>query len=202
MDSLALFAVCPKGVEDALVGEVRRMGFEGVEPRGGGVAFRGGTADLYRANLWLRTANRILVNLHPFPCQGPKSADRLYEAAAAVEWERWGGADGTISVVTASAPNTVTTVGNLQLARFPNPAGLHSEGRNLLAETAASGTPNVTTPGQNGAGMLQQGFLERSNVEVVTELVNLILPQRAYEINSRAIRASDEMLAIGNNLTR
>jgi flagellar basal-body rod protein FlgG len=112
------------------------------------------------------------------------------------------GTDGTISVVTGSSPNAAVTVGNIQLVRFPNPAGLSSEGRNLFAETAASGSPTTGTPGESGMGTLQQGFLERSNVEVVTELINLILAQRAYEINSRTIRASDEMLSVANNITR
>jgi flagellar basal-body rod protein FlgG len=112
------------------------------------------------------------------------------------------GIDGTVSVITAGAPNTSTTVGSLTLVRFPNPAGLSSEGGNLYAETAASGSPTTGTPGQDGFGTLRQGFLERSNVEVVSELVNLIMAQRAYEINSRAIRVGDEMLSTANDITR
>jgi flagellar basal-body rod protein FlgG len=107
--------------------------------------------------------------------------------------------DGTVSVTT----NTGTTnVGNIPLARFINPAGLASEGNNLLAETAASGSATTGTPGQDGLGTLQQGFLESSNVQMVTELVNLIKAQRAYEINSRAIRAGDEMLTTANQMVR
>lgn len=103
------------------------------------------------------------------------------------------GSDGTVSVLQpgASAP---TSVGNITLARFPNPAGLSSEGRNLYSETAASGTATVGTPGASGCGTLQQKFLEKSNVQMVQELVSLIVAQRAYEINARAIRAGDEML--------
>ncbi len=112
------------------------------------------------------------------------------------------GADGTVSVITSGAPNTSTPVGQITLTRFVNPAGLSAEGRNLFAETASSGAPQIATPGQNGAGFLRQGFLERSNVDVVAELVNLILAQRAYEFNTRAIRTADEMLSNTNNLTR
>jgi flagellar basal-body rod protein FlgG len=110
--------------------------------------------------------------------------------------------DGTVSVVSSDAPNTSTVVGNLTLVKFPNPAGLSSEGRNLYAETAASGAPIEDTPGVNGLGMLIQGHLERSNVEVVQELVSLILAQRAYEFNTKAIRVADEMLASTNELAR
>lgn len=112
------------------------------------------------------------------------------------------GIDGTISVVTASAPTTTTNVGQLTLARFPNPAGLSSEGRNLFAETPAAGAATVSTPGQNGTGVLRGGFLERSNVEVVQELVNLIQAQRAYEFNTKAIKVADEMLSFTNDLVR
>ena len=87
------------------------------------------------------------------------------------------------------------------LANFPNPAGLDSLGRNMYAETIASGSPIVSTAGEQGTGEIFQGTLENSNVETVTELVNLITAQRAYEINSRAIKASDEMLSTINNLT-
>jgi flagellar basal-body rod protein FlgG len=109
------------------------------------------------------------------------------------------GKDGTISVFT-DANTTPSTVGTLTLVRFQNPSGLSNEGGNLMTETPASGTPTAGTPGQNGLGTIQQGFLERSNVQMVTELVNMITAQRAYEINSRAIRAGDEMLQTANRL--
>ena len=86
------------------------------------------------------------------------------------------------------------SVGQLQLASFVNPAGLEPKGQNLFAETAASGTPNTGTPGQNGLGAVQQGFVETSNVNVVEELVAMIQTQRAYELNSKAIQTSDQML--------
>ncbi len=103
------------------------------------------------------------------------------------------GRDGTVSITTqgVTAP---TQVGTLQVATFINPAGLESRGENLYLETGASGTANVNTPGTNGAGVLNQGFIETSNVNVVEELVNMIQTQRAYEINSKAITTSDQML--------
>jgi len=102
------------------------------------------------------------------------------------------GKDGGVNVVTASGTQSV--VGTIQLARFSNASGLSSEGDNLLAETEASGTATTGTAGENGFGIIQAGFLEKSNVQMVTELVNLITAQRAYEVNSRAIKAGDEML--------
>ncbi|HEY9097245.1 MAG TPA: flagellar basal-body rod protein FlgG [Thiobacillus sp.] len=101
--------------------------------------------------------------------------------------------DGTVSV-TQPGTATPTTIGQLQLAMFINPAGLQSLGENLYAETASSGTPSSNAPGSNGAGLLNQGYVETSNVNVVEELVNMIQTQRAYEINSKAIQTSDQML--------
>ena len=75
-----------------------------------------------------------------------------------------------------------------------NPAGLEAKGENLFAETTSSGAPNVAQPGLNGAGVLNQGYVEASNVNVVQELVNMIQTQRAYEINSKAVTTSDQML--------
>jgi flagellar basal-body rod protein FlgG len=109
------------------------------------------------------------------------------------------GKDGTVTVF-AGASTTATVVGTITLVRFANPSGLSSEGGNLLAETPASGTPTTATAGQDGMGTIQQGFLERSNVQMVSELVNLITAQRAYETNSRAIKAGDDMLTIANRL--
>ncbi|HEY0563692.1 MAG TPA: flagellar basal-body rod protein FlgG, partial [Methylophilus sp.] len=96
------------------------------------------------------------------------------------------GRDGTVSITTAGSTAT-TQIGTLQLATFINPAGLLSKGENLYVETAASGTANPNTPGTNGSGILSQGYVETSNVNVVEELVNMIQTQRAYEINSKAI---------------
>jgi flagellar basal-body rod protein FlgG len=109
------------------------------------------------------------------------------------------GQDGTITVFAGSS-TTPTVAGQITLSRFANPSGLRAEGENLLAETAASGTATTGTPGADGIGTLRQGFLERSNVQMVRELVNLITAQRAYEINSRAIKAGDEMLTTANQM--
>lgn len=103
------------------------------------------------------------------------------------------GRDGTVSITQAGS-STPTQAGSLQLATFINPAGLMAKGENLFVETAASGNANTNTPGTNGAGLLSQGYVETSNVNVVEELVNMIQTQRAYEINSKAITTSDQML--------
>ena len=101
--------------------------------------------------------------------------------------------DGTISA-TQSGVATPVQLGTLQLANFINPAGLQSHGENLYLETAASGTASNGAPGSNGLGLLNQGYAETSNVNVVEELVNMIQTQRAYEINSKAVTISDQML--------
>jgi flagellar basal-body rod protein FlgG len=103
------------------------------------------------------------------------------------------GTDGTVSVTTAGSAKA-TTVGQIQLANFINVEGLQPSGNNLLVESASSGAPQVGTAGTNGLGTLQQGSLETSNVNTVTELVNMITCQRAYEMNSKAITTTDEML--------
>ena len=102
------------------------------------------------------------------------------------------GRDGTVSV--RLSDETVSQIGNIELANFINPAGLQSIGNNLFVYTVASGDPLLGTPGQDGLGELSQGFLETSNVNIVSELVDMISAQRAYELNSRSIRAADEML--------
>ena len=106
------------------------------------------------------------------------------------------GKDGGVNITDAAGTQSVS--GPIQLVRFPNPSGLSSEGDNLLAETEASGTATPGTPGESGFGTIQSGFLEKSNVQMVSELVNLITAQRAYEINSRAIKAGDDMLRTAN----
>lgn len=138
------------------------------------------------------------------------------------------GADGTISTsdglvlqggfqpipagttgISISPTGHVTTIspnGNqsfqIQLTRFANPAGLDSIGRNLFVETPASGTPELGNAGEQGFGTLAQGYLEMSNVKVVEEMVNMIVAQRAYEVNSKAVQSADEMMQISNNLKR
>lgn len=103
------------------------------------------------------------------------------------------GGDGT---VTAMLPGQTapTNLGQMQVAHFINPAGLDPRGGNLFAESEASGTPTVTNPGLDATGTLSQGFVEASNVNVVEELITMIQTQRAYELNSKAIQTSDQML--------
>ena len=110
------------------------------------------------------------------------------------------GTDGTVS---ARLPGNAApqTIGNLTLTDFVNPPGLQAIGANLFLETASSGNPITGTPGQNGLGQLQQGMLENSNVNIVEEMVNMITTQRAYEMNSKVVSTSDQMLQyISQNL--
>jgi flagellar basal-body rod protein FlgG len=112
------------------------------------------------------------------------------------------GSDGTVSY-TLPGQTQAQVAGQIQLANFVNPGGLNSIGNNLYLPTDASGQPIVGNPGgQEGLGTLQQGYLEGSNVSVVEEFINLIVSQRAYEANSKVVRASDEMLTQVNNLVR
>ena len=106
--------------------------------------------------------------------------------------------NGQVTYTTASGHTNF----RVQMVRFNNPAGLESLGGNLYKETAASGSPELGNPGEAGYGSLNQGYLEMSNVKVVEEMVNLILAQRAYEVNSKAVQASDEMMQQSNNLKR
>jgi len=110
------------------------------------------------------------------------------------------GNDGTVTVSTPGSAS-VTQIGTLQLADFINATGLQPMGKNLYLESNASGSPQVGTPGLNGLGTIVQGFIESSNVNVVEELVNMIETQRAYEINSKAISTSDQMLQFITNNT-
>lgn len=130
------------------------------------------------------------------------SSGYLVQPAIAVPADAQGftvGRDGVISV-TQGTSTTSTQIGQLQLASFINPAGLEAKGENLYAETGASGTPVVNAPGSNGLGFLQQNYVETSNVNVVEEMVNMIQVQRAYDINSKAVTASNEMLQKLGNL--
>ncbi len=108
------------------------------------------------------------------------------------------GRDGTVTAELANGGGAAE-VGQIQLTRFVNNAGLQAMGRNLMSATQASGDPIISIPGEDGAGMLMQGTLEASNVNVVEEMVNMIETQRAYEVNSKAIAAADGMLRFLNN---
>jgi flagellar basal-body rod protein FlgG len=103
------------------------------------------------------------------------------------------GVDGTVSVMTKGNP-AATQVGTVEIVNFVNPAGLQANGGNLFAETPASGSPQSGTAGTNGLGYILQGTLETSNVSVVEELVNMVSVQRAYEMNSKVVSTSDQML--------
>lgn len=118
----------------------------------------------------------------------PPTAEKLMIAAT-----------GEVSFLEAGA---ISNVGNIQLFRFANPAGLRQNGGNIYLATEASGAETPGVPGTSGYGELRQGSLEGSNVEVVAEMVSLITAQRAYEINSRAIRAGDEMLSTTSQIVR
>lgn len=111
------------------------------------------------------------------------------------------GIDGTVQVM-QYGQDTATDIGQIELARFVNPAGLSAIGHNLYTITGASGDPLTDAPGISGLGTINQGYLEMSNVNVVDEMVNMIVAQRAYEMNSKAIQTADDMSAIANNLKR
>ena len=111
------------------------------------------------------------------------------------------GSDGTVSVSVAGQ-NEAEQIGQITLTKFLNPAGLSSIGRNLLLPTAASGEPVTGAPGSEGMGTLGQGFIELSNVSIIEEMVNMIVAQRAYEVNSKCIQVADEMLSMANTLHR
>ena len=145
-----------------------------------------GTTGYTRDGSFQLDANGALVTNAGFPVQ-PGITVPVGAASVNVA------ADG---IVTANIPGQVApqTLGRLQLAGFANPAGLEARGGNLFAETAASGSPNAGAPGSSGLGAVQGGMLEGSNVNVVEELVSMIATQRAYELNSKAIQTSDQML--------
>jgi flagellar basal-body rod protein FlgG len=109
------------------------------------------------------------------------------------------GSDGAVQATVSGQTNPVT-LGQLQLAKFINPVGLHAVGSDLYQETVGSGTPVFGNAGSTGFGTIQQGYLESSNVSVVTEMVNMIQAERAYELNSKAIQTADGMMQEANNL--
>ncbi len=111
------------------------------------------------------------------------------------------GPDGTVTVMNAGE-TTPSEIGKIETGRFANPAGLNAIGKNLFMESETSGSPTTGTPGQDGLGTISQGYLEMSNVNVVEEMVYMIVAQRAYEINGKAIQTADEMLQMANNVKR
>jgi flagellar basal-body rod protein FlgG len=145
-----------------------------------------GTVGYTRDGSFHRDANGIVVTSNGKPLQ-PSITIPANALTVTI------GQDGTVQV-TVPGQATPQTVGTVQLANFVNPGGLQALGNNLFAETAASGTPSTGAPGANGLGVLNQGYVETSNVNVVEELVSMIQTQRAYEVNSKAIQTSDQML--------
>ena len=145
-----------------------------------------GTAGYTRDGSFQVDAQGVLVTNNGYPVQ---PGITIPAAAQSVTI----GQDGTVSV-TLAGQAAAQTVGQLQLVNFVNPAGLEPKGQNIYTETTASGTASAGAPGLNGLGSIQQGFVETSNVNVVEELVSMIQTQRAYELNSKAIQTSDQML--------
>lgn len=131
--------------------------------------------------------NGQLVTAGGFPLQPPIN---IPENALQIEVSR----DGTVSVTQPGAPGESVEVGQLQLATFVNTGGLQSMGENLYVETDSSGPANLLQPGMDGAGLILQDYTEISNVNVAEELVNMITAQRAYEMNSKVVQTSDQML--------
>jgi flagellar basal-body rod protein FlgG len=109
--------------------------------------------------------------------------------------------EGRVSISKKGDTDT-EEIGQMYLVDFPNPAGLENKGRNLVVETGASGKPFENTPGLYGLGTIAQGYLEGSNVDIAEEMIQMIIAQRSYEINSKAIQTSDELLSLTNNLKR
>ena len=148
------------------------------------VSLPDGTTAYTRDGSFQKDANGQIVTSNGYPLS---PSITIPAAATSVSIAQ----DGT---VTATVSGTATQIGSIQLAVFVNPAGLQPLGQNLFTETAASGTATTAAPGANGAGQLSQRYVETSNVNVTEELVSMIQTQRAYELNSRAIQTSDQML--------
>ncbi len=150
-----------------------------------------------RAGNFKIDSNGQLVNADGFPLTPPITVP------AGVDMNRITiGPDGTVQGGASNSDQQPQELGQIQIATFLNPSGLSSEGSNLYASTVASGNAQLNTPGTQGYGILRSGALELSNVEIVQELIALISAQRAYEFNSRAIRAGDEMLSTSVDVMR
>jgi flagellar basal-body rod protein FlgG len=158
------------------------------------VSLPNGTTGYSRAGQFHLDAQGLIVTAEGYALEPQITVP---SAATAVSISR----DGVVSATVAGQTGTVQ-LGTIELASFANPAGLRPLGGNLFAPTSASGDPETGAPGTDARGTLVQGFVEDSNVSVVEEMVNMILGQRAYEANSRVIRAADEMLSQVNTLIR
>jgi flagellar basal-body rod protein FlgG len=147
-----------------------------------------------RDGSWKISADGQVVNSDGMPLEPPIT---IPPDASGVQIS----AEGRVMVSTATS-TAPTEAGRIELARFVNPAGLESLGNNLLKQTVASGDPLVAQAGVDGAGTVDQGYLETSNVKIVTEMIAMISAQRAYELNSKSVRTADDMIGIATNLKR
>ena len=154
------------------------------------VQMPGGTLGYTRAGNFSRSAEGLLVTSEGYQVQPGITVPQNATAVTV-------GTDGTVTATVAGQTDP-TTLGQIQVASFPNSAGLKATGDNYLTETAASGAATMGVAGQDGRGNVRQGMLEGSNVNVVEELVDMIETQRAYEVNSKMISASDDMLKYVN----
>lgn len=170
---------------------IQGEGFFQVELRDGRTAYTRNGEFHINSNGELVTADGLRIANPPFTFDANTTFDSITFAP-----------DGTVAASLRDNPEEPVILGRLQTAVFRNPEGLEAIGSNLLVQTPASGEAQTTFPGEEGGGLLTQHFVEMSNVNVVQELVDMIIAQRAYEVNSRAIRTSDEMLATANQLMR
>ena len=153
-----------------------------------------GTLGYTRDGSWKLTAEGQIVNAQGLPMEPPIN---IPSDATAVMISP----EGRVSVMTQGNTDP-SEIGQIEVARFVNPAGLLSDGGNLYTQTVSSGDPLTATPGADGTGTIEQGYLEASNVKIVNEMINLITAQRGYELNSRAIRTADDMINIATQLKR
>lgn len=153
-----------------------------------------GTLAYTRDGAFKKDANGLLVNSSGYPLQ-PQVTIPPNATTVTI------GKDGTVEA-TIPGQNGPQRLEQITVAVFPNPAGLNRAGGNIWIESAASGQPQVVVPGIDGSGEIMSGYLEGSNVSVVEEMVRMISAQRAYEINSKAIQTSDDMLSVLNQLKR
>ena len=178
-------------------------GYFQVQRQDGSVAYTRDGAFHLDADRHLVTAGGDLILGEDGPITIPlEAADVAIGAGGAVMYTNTAKAATNKDATSDGYKEATITAGRIVLATFPNPAGLEALGNNLWGATAATGDAAVAVPGDKDAGRLVQGYLEGSNVQSVEEMVNLIMAQRAYEINSKVVQSADEMLSLTNNLRR
>ncbi|MCB9365994.1 MAG: flagellar basal-body rod protein FlgG [Calditrichaeota bacterium] len=153
-----------------------------------------GTVGYTRDGAWKITSEGEVVNAQGLPMEPPIN---IPSDATSVLISP----EGRVSVMTQGTVEP-SEIGQIELARFVNPAGLLNDGGNVYTQSVSSGDPLTSTPGTDGTGTLEQGYLETSNVKIVNEMINLITAQRSYELNSRAVRTADDMINIATQLKR